>query len=219
VAGFSFTELLVICLVALVAVGPKRLPSLLHTLGTWIRRARNMVSDMRAQSGIDEMLKAEGLHGGIQELRGLVRGAQVHWPPIQDPITPAPQPGSSTSPVEASASAANNPHGAADRYNSAEIDATKEYPPEGCDAYAALPDDLLPAPEAPAFAADVAPQNIAPEPPLAAVATPSELTPANGADALAHEEASQGAHPASEDVAPGPQTSETAPATLDAPTS
>lgn len=200
-AGFSFTELLVICLVALIAVGPKRLPGLLHQLGTWIRKARNMVSDMRAQSGIDEMLKAEGLHGGINELRSLVRGAQVHWPPAQNPIAPAPQPTESSGPVESSASAANNPYGVADRYNSAEIDATKEYPPEGCDAYAALPDDLLPAPALEVAASVVVNEAASAEP----VAPNGHAQP---------EEA-----PAHDEVAPAPQPTETTPAALDAPTS
>jgi sec-independent protein translocase protein TatB len=71
VFGVSFSELLLVAVVALVIVGPARLPGMLNTLGKWSVKARRMMFDMRAQSGIDEILREEGLLGGLQELRQL----------------------------------------------------------------------------------------------------------------------------------------------------
>jgi sec-independent protein translocase protein TatB len=124
VFGFSFGELLLICVVALVAVGPKKLPGMLHTLGQWIRKLRNLTSEVRSQTGIDELLRAEGLHGGLNELRGLLRGG--HANPFEAPQHVAP----ARVPIE-------------DPYANLDIDASREYPLEGADSYGALPDDLL----------------------------------------------------------------------------
>ena len=128
--GFSFGELLVICVVALIAVGPKKLPGMLKTLGQWLRKLRNMTNDVRSQTGIDELLRSEGLHGGLNELRGLLRGN--HAAPIEAP-QPAPAPAYVPPPEVA----------IDDPYANIEIDASREYPQEGADSYGALPDDLL----------------------------------------------------------------------------
>jgi Sec-independent protein translocase protein TatA len=40
VLGLSFFEFVVIGVVGLLAVGPERLPRLLHDLGAWIRKLR-----------------------------------------------------------------------------------------------------------------------------------------------------------------------------------
>jgi sec-independent protein translocase protein TatB len=117
VFGLSFSELVVIGLVTLVAVGPTRLPGMLRTFGQWMRKLRKMTTDVRQQTGIDEILRAEGLHGGLNELRGLVRGGHA--------------------PVAAPARSANEP------YANLEFDVNQEYPPEGADANGALPDDLM----------------------------------------------------------------------------
>jgi len=142
-------------IVAHVAVGPKRLPGMLKTFGTWVRKLRKMTTDVRAQTGIDDMLRAEGLQGGLTELRGLMRG-QVPVPIAQ--------------PYRASD----------DPYRQLEVDVDQEYPPEGADAKGALPDDIAadaPDPEAVAANAPVAPEPpvtasapVAPEPPVTASA-------------------------------------------------
>lgn len=132
--GFSFGEFVLICVVALVAVGPQKLPGLLRTLGEWIRKARNILHDMRAQSGIDEILRAEGLHGGLNELRHLVRTNTAFPTDLMTSVgaasAPAAAPSVPASPVE-------------DPYGGVDIDPSKEYPPEGADSYGALPDDLV----------------------------------------------------------------------------
>ncbi len=117
-----------ICVVALIAVGPKKLPGMLHTLGQWLRKIRNLTNDMRSQTGIDELLRSEGMHGGLNELRGLLRGN--HGLNFDAPHVPA------------AASIANVPT-VSDPYADVVIDTSREYPFEGADAYGALPDDLL----------------------------------------------------------------------------
>jgi sec-independent protein translocase protein TatB len=116
--GLSFFEVVVIAIVALLAVGPRRLPGMLRDLGTWLRKLRKMTTDVRAQTGIDDILRAEGLHGGLTELRSLMRGG-----------APAPAPAPYQPP--------QNP------YADIDIDVSREYPPEGADAKGAIPDDLV----------------------------------------------------------------------------
>ncbi len=119
--GISFTEIMVIALVALVVVGPQKLPKMLRTLGEWIGKLRSLTTQVRRQTGIDEILRGEGIEGGLSELRGILRGdlssvgrtrssgARSVEDPYDEPI---------------------------------EYDRSREYPVEGPDAYGALPDDL-----------------------------------------------------------------------------
>ncbi|HLV67856.1 MAG TPA: Sec-independent protein translocase protein TatB [Polyangiaceae bacterium] len=139
--GLSFSELVVIGVVALVAVGPQKLPGMLRTLGHWLRKLRIMTQEVRNQTGIDELLRAEGLHGGLTELRSLIRGQAPAYTP---PYVPPPPPPAPAAPEPAAL--------ADDPYANVEVDPTREYPPEGPDAYGALPDDLLESLEEPALA-------------------------------------------------------------------
>jgi sec-independent protein translocase protein TatB len=184
VLGLSFTEILVIAIVALLAVGPQKLPGLLRTLGTWARKLRIMSSEMRAQSGIDDILRSEGLHGGITELRSLMRGqaslitsAVTSLPAVRKPIEAAPPPPPPTeSPAPAEAEPAEE-----DPYANLDVDTVRESPPEGPDSYGAIPDDLLDdgtiEPEPIAAAPEAAPDEAAPPiveaaPPIAEPAPP-----------------------------------------------
>ena len=72
--GISFTELTLVSLVALLVVGPQRLPAMLRTLGGWVARARSLSNQVKEQIGIDDFLKEEGLNGGVDELRMILRG-------------------------------------------------------------------------------------------------------------------------------------------------
>jgi sec-independent protein translocase protein TatB len=129
VFGFSFSEIVLIAVVALVAVGPQRLPGMLRNFGTWMRKIRKMTTEVRQQTGIDEMLRAEGLHGGLNELRSLMRGGGSIPVAMPRAIPFAPP---------------------EDPYANLDIDVSREYPPEGPDAKGALPDDLVTANEVPA---------------------------------------------------------------------
>jgi sec-independent protein translocase protein TatB len=55
---FSWSELLVIGIVALVFIGPKELPSVLRTLGQWMAKVRRMASEFQNQFQ-DAMREAE----------------------------------------------------------------------------------------------------------------------------------------------------------------
>jgi sec-independent protein translocase protein TatB len=55
----GFMELLLVGIVALLVVGPERLPGLARTAGAWVGRARAFVGNVKAD--IDRELKAEEL--------------------------------------------------------------------------------------------------------------------------------------------------------------
>src|SRR5215470_913495 len=71
----SFGEMVVLGVVALVVVGPRNLPSLLRSAGQLIGKIRRMAIDLRAESGIDEILDAEGIRSEIDNFRRLASGA------------------------------------------------------------------------------------------------------------------------------------------------
>ena len=55
----GFWELALVGLVALLVVGPERLPKLARTAGLWVGRGRRMLSSVKAE--IDRELKADEL--------------------------------------------------------------------------------------------------------------------------------------------------------------
>jgi sec-independent protein translocase protein TatB len=116
VFGVSFPELVVLGTVALLVLGPEKLPGMLRTMGQWIAKVRRLTTEVRYQSGIDEVLRAEGFDGGLNELRSMMRGGgHVQHPAPARPVQPDPF----------------------------VPDRSREYPVEGPDAQGALPEDLL----------------------------------------------------------------------------
>jgi sec-independent protein translocase protein TatB len=73
----SFGEMVILGVIALVVVGPRRLPSMLRTAGQLIGKVRRMAMDIRAESGIDEILDAEGIRSEIDNFRRLATGELV----------------------------------------------------------------------------------------------------------------------------------------------
>ena len=57
--NIGFGELAIICIVLIIAVGPERLPSMMKTLGKTIRTLRQASRDIRASTGIDELLRED----------------------------------------------------------------------------------------------------------------------------------------------------------------
>lgn len=115
--GISLTEIVIIALVALVVVGPQKLPGMLRTVGEYIRKIRKLTTEVRQQTGIDDILRNEGIDGGLTELRSMLRGEGTSHARYERPSDP---------------------------YDDAvELDRTREYPDEGPDAFGALPDDLV----------------------------------------------------------------------------
>jgi sec-independent protein translocase protein TatB len=55
--NIGFGELAVICIVLIIAVGPERLPSMMKTLGKTLRTLRQASRDIRASTGIDELMR------------------------------------------------------------------------------------------------------------------------------------------------------------------
>jgi sec-independent protein translocase protein TatB len=130
VLGVSFSEIVMIAVVALIVVGPRRLPELLGQLGRWVAKLRNMTTEVRRQTGIDEILREEGVAGGLAELRSIVRGdiGGLHrfGPGASAIVAPSPS------------------NGVVDAYGDAvEFDRLREQPIEGPDAYGAIPEDLI----------------------------------------------------------------------------
>src|SRR5580704_8922469 len=74
VFGLSFGELMVLLIVAVVVLGPKDLPRYLRKAGEFAGRLRRLAFEMREKSGIDEVLRTEGIDRDIAEIRRLARG-------------------------------------------------------------------------------------------------------------------------------------------------
>jgi sec-independent protein translocase protein TatB len=141
VFGLGFGEILVLIIVGIIVVGPRKLPTVMRSAGQWISKLRRMSSELRAQSGIDDLIRQEGLEREIQEIRSLSRvnivdtlmapgisaaAAQTASPQASPQPVPKPVPVLPPEPLR-----------------------EREYPLIGCDAYGALADDIEPPPPAP----------------------------------------------------------------------
>ncbi len=71
--GLDASEMLLLVIVGIVVVGPKKLPQMMRTAGQWVAKLRKMSTTLRSQSGIDEILRIEGLEKEMRELRALTR--------------------------------------------------------------------------------------------------------------------------------------------------
>jgi sec-independent protein translocase protein TatB len=70
--GIGGFEYLIIAIVALVVVGPERLPLMLRKLGQWVSKARRMADEFR--SSFDEMARQSELDELRKEVEALRRG-------------------------------------------------------------------------------------------------------------------------------------------------
>ncbi|MEY4576623.1 MAG: hypothetical protein RL701_1326 [Pseudomonadota bacterium] len=57
--NIGFGELAIICIVLIIAVGPERLPSMMKSLGKTLRTLRQASRDIRASTGIDELMRED----------------------------------------------------------------------------------------------------------------------------------------------------------------
>lgn len=179
--GVSFPELMLIGAVALIIVGPERLPGMLGSLGKWSNKLRRMLFDVRQQSGIDEILRAEGISGGLKEIRDLRNAVRGNVSGLLTAGTAPPRQGVqqllSQARAAAPATPAPSPEVVTDPYADVPYDRTREYPDEGCDAYGAIPDDLWSASHP-----DPKPVSIAPQvtQPSTSTAAPPNGSPSGG---------------------------------------
>lgn len=134
VFGFSFSELVVVIVVALVVIGPKDLPKMLRRVGQWAGKIRRAAADLRAQSGIDDALRSEGLADDIAEIRKLARGELDGVRQLASISDVSGSNGSSSS------SSSSDNYGRGDDFY---IVREREYPREGCDSYNTLPDNAV----------------------------------------------------------------------------
>jgi sec-independent protein translocase protein TatB len=136
----GFGELCLVIVVAIVVVGPKDLPRFLRKAGQLAGKLRRMASDVRAQSGIDEVLRTEGLTKDIAEIRRLAQGDFV------DPIrTGLRATAAATSLSPALPPAQSSPYSVPDSIASGEfvVSRDREYPLQGADGYSAIPDTAI----------------------------------------------------------------------------
>ncbi|MEW8032284.1 MAG: Sec-independent protein translocase protein TatB, partial [Candidatus Thiodiazotropha endolucinida] len=61
----GFWELTIIALVALIVIGPERLPKVARTAGLWLGRGRRFIANVKAD--IDKEIKAEELREVIEK--------------------------------------------------------------------------------------------------------------------------------------------------------
>jgi sec-independent protein translocase protein TatB len=131
VFGMSFGELCVLVVVAIVVIGPKDLPRFLRKAGQFAGRLRRMATDVRAQSGIDEVLRSEGLTKDIAEIRRLAQGDFID-PVVRGRFNPILGAGV----AEAARSVPPSP-------SEFVVVREREYPSEGADSYGAIPDTAI----------------------------------------------------------------------------
>ncbi|HTO42277.1 MAG TPA: Sec-independent protein translocase protein TatB [Rhizomicrobium sp.] len=70
----SWSEILIVLIVALVVVGPKDLPRLMHMVGRWLGKARAMANEFR--KSFDEMAR----QGELDELRKEIAALRAERP-------------------------------------------------------------------------------------------------------------------------------------------
>ncbi len=134
--GVGGTELVLIIIVALVVAGPKDLPRMLRTVGQYAGKLRRIAADLRAQSGIDDALRSEGLADDLNEIRKLARGeldGVARAARFEEPAT-------ARDPYVAPALAPATSSGYRDGFTVAR---EREYPRDGADAYGCLPDNAI----------------------------------------------------------------------------
>ncbi|PTN56457.1 twin-arginine translocase subunit TatB [Stenotrophomonas panacihumi] len=70
----GFSELLLIAIVALVVLGPERLPKAARFAGLWVRRARNQWDSVKQE--LERELEAEELKRNLQSVQSSLREAE-----------------------------------------------------------------------------------------------------------------------------------------------
>jgi sec-independent protein translocase protein TatB len=60
--NLGFGEILVICVVLIIVVGPERLPSLMKTVGKAVRTVRQASREIQSTVGLDEILREDVLN-------------------------------------------------------------------------------------------------------------------------------------------------------------
>jgi sec-independent protein translocase protein TatB len=117
---FSTSHILILLAVALVVVGPKDLPKLMHMVGKWVGKARSLASefkksfdDMARQSELDDLRKEIETLRNHQTITGLDSdlNAPLETTPVMADLDIGPEPRSGEFKVTDTAPvAADSPH-------------------------------------------------------------------------------------------------------------
>jgi len=92
---------------------------MMRTAGEWMSKLRNLTTQVRAQTGIDEILREEGIDG-VRELRSMLRGQSTMFNSPRSPVHH------------------NNP-----LVSARPAEPALEFPVEGADCSSALAEDLI----------------------------------------------------------------------------
>jgi len=99
----GFWELAVIGVVALLVIGPERLPGLARTAGLWLGRARGFVSSVKAdidrELAADELKKTLAKQAGSESLYDIIEDTKNSINPDSGTVSEAPKPTAPTTPV------------------------------------------------------------------------------------------------------------------------
>lgn len=148
--GLSLAEIAVLAVVGLVVVGPRKLPALMRQAGMWVGKLRRMSVELRSQSGIDDLIRQEGLEREIAQLRNLSRvnvidtvmsavsASESSSTRASERFRPTATPSAAVSGPRAPVEASRLPVAYDEPLRSREV------PVLGCDHYGALPDDSDP---------------------------------------------------------------------------
>ena len=103
---FSFSELLICFVIALVVLGPERLPGLVRTVGRWTGKARvymrNLTAELERETQVSELKKqledaqrvlreqSQSFHAEATKLTDKFKSVQSLEPPVAKPLKPKP---------------------------------------------------------------------------------------------------------------------------------
>ena len=117
----GFSEIILIMVVALVVVGPERLPKLARTAGLYLGRMRRMVASVKAdvqrelaaedlKRTLQKQVESVGLHDIVEETRDAATAAEQLFKP-NAPTAPAPATPATPAIGTAPSSQPDSPHG------------------------------------------------------------------------------------------------------------
>ncbi|NUO50777.1 MAG: hypothetical protein HOV80_18145 [Polyangiaceae bacterium] len=183
--GLDISELMILLVVGIVVVGPKRLPEMMRKAGGYVAKLRRLSTNLRAQSGIDRILREEGLDKEIRELRALRESLSkqamldglvnaVNKPAPSKPLPPKPTPALPAAPKPVAALA---PGSTADK-TAENADAKAETETKAADAATSAPEPNATADASATATEEAKPSTVSPE--AAALIKPAEGTIARG---------------------------------------
>lgn len=131
----GFSELVVIALVALIVLGPKRLPEVARTAGRWVARLRRFVSDVKQDFDRElehaDLAELRKLREELNETRRVVEDTssrlmqQANIDPAAAPAADSPAPSAATAPLPAAAA----PVAAASAATPTPVPSASSFPP------------------------------------------------------------------------------------------